>query len=180
MKKSSSASRKKSRAVKAPPGARAGRPQMPGGYQIAGPRSGSGLLPWSWVDDRLRKAWTYWVATTRSDGRPHVMPVWAVWSGEAVYFGTDRSSQKARNLASRPAISVQVEKNDEAIVLEGIAREAPASSLSEIDALYLAKYRTRLLDAPGDLVVYEVRPRRVIALRERDFNRSATRWLLPA
>jgi hypothetical protein len=108
------------------------------------------------------------------------MPVWAVWSGEAVYFGTDRSSQKARNLASRPAISVQVEKNDEAIVLEGIAREAPASSLSEIDALYLAKYRTRLLDAPGDLVVYEVRPRRVIALRERDFNRSATRWLLPA
>ena len=57
---------------------RSGRPHMPG-YGILGPDGGTGLLPWSWAEERLRDSRNYWLATVRPDGRPHVMPVWAVW-----------------------------------------------------------------------------------------------------
>jgi hypothetical protein len=53
---------------------RASRPNMPG-YGILGPTQGSGLLPWSWAEQRLLAARNYWVASCWPDGRPHVMPV---------------------------------------------------------------------------------------------------------
>jgi hypothetical protein len=57
---------------------RASRPHMPG-YGSGGPTQGSGLLPWSWAEQRLLASRNYWVATSWPDGRPHVMPVWGVW-----------------------------------------------------------------------------------------------------
>ena len=38
--------------------------------------------------------------------------------------------------------------------------------------------KMRLSEAPGDLVIYALRPRLALAWRERDSNRSATRWRL--
>ena len=52
------------------------RPVMPAGYGI--PTADSGMLPWRWVDEPLTAARTYWVDTTRPDGRPPVAPVWGV------------------------------------------------------------------------------------------------------
>ena len=43
-----------------------------------------------------------WVCSTRPDGRPHAMPVWALWIDGALWFSTDPSSYKARNLARSP------------------------------------------------------------------------------
>jgi hypothetical protein len=54
---------------------RASRPYMPG-YGIVGPTQGSGLLPWSWAEERLTASRNYWVASSWPDGRPHAMPVW--------------------------------------------------------------------------------------------------------
>ena len=45
---------------------------------------------------RLRAAMSYWIATTRPDGRPHAAPVWGVWLDDALWFGT--MGQKVRNL----------------------------------------------------------------------------------
>jgi hypothetical protein len=56
---------------------RASRPYMPG-YGILGPTKGSGLLPWSWAEERLTASRNYWVASSWPDGRPHSMPVWGV------------------------------------------------------------------------------------------------------
>ena len=42
------------------------------------PRATTGMLPWSWAEERLTRSHDYWCATTWPDGRPHVMPVWAV------------------------------------------------------------------------------------------------------
>ena len=43
-----------------------------------GVEEGGELLPWAWALERLTRSHDYWVATSRPDGRPHVMPVWAV------------------------------------------------------------------------------------------------------
>src|SRR5687768_8538475 len=43
---------------------------------------------------------TYWLATTRSDGRPHVMPVISFWIGGALHVVAGEVTQKARNIAA--------------------------------------------------------------------------------
>src|SRR5207253_6140331 len=54
----------------------ASRPYMPG-YGL--PKGAKGLLPWSWAERLLNKSHNYWIATSRPDGTPHVMVVWALW-----------------------------------------------------------------------------------------------------
>jgi Pyridoxamine 5'-phosphate oxidase len=103
-----------------------GRPYMPG-YGIR--PDGEGLLPWSFVDERMANARNYWVATTRPDGRPHATPVSGVWIDGSFYFGTGPGSRKARNLAKNQHLVVHLESGDEVVILEGVAEEVadPAS-----------------------------------------------------
>jgi hypothetical protein len=41
---------------------------------------------------------TYWLATVRPDGRPHVMPVIGIWADDAFYFLSGEGTRKGRNL----------------------------------------------------------------------------------
>lgn len=149
------------------------RPQMPSGY---GMLTGGEHLPWSWAEERLVSSRNYWIATTRPDGRPHVMPVWGVWLEGSVIFGTDRGSRKARNLAASPAVVVHLESGDEVVIIEGPAEEiADTRMLQAADDAYKAKYGQSLLGAPGDVIIYRVRPVVVFAWQESDFF-QATRW----
>jgi general stress protein 26 len=145
------------------------------GYGI--PADRKGMLEWSRVHQQLLESHNYWIATTRPDGLPHAVPVWGVWLDGALYFGTDRRSRKARNLAKNHGAIIHLESGDDAVILEGAAQEIDNGSVVDrIDAAYFAKYKMRLRDAPGKLVIYAVRPRVALAWRERDFPRSATRW----
>jgi general stress protein 26 len=148
---------------------------MPSGYGI--PEHARGLMSWRAAAARLARSRNYWVVTASPDARPHAVPVWGVFLDGAVCFGTDRSSRKARNLARNPRLVVHLESGDDALMLEGEARETKdAALLARIDKAYRAKYKMKLTDAPGDLVVYTLRPQTAFAWRERDFNRSATRF----
>jgi hypothetical protein len=63
----------------------------------------SGTTSWEVARDRLanpEKQRTSWLATTRPDGRPHVMPVIAFWIDGAIHIVTGESTRKARNLAA--------------------------------------------------------------------------------
>jgi nitroimidazol reductase NimA-like FMN-containing flavoprotein (pyridoxamine 5'-phosphate oxidase superfamily) len=53
---------------------------------------------WSIARGRLEEAEVFWLSTVRPDGRPHVTPLLAVWSGHAPYFATGAQERKARNL----------------------------------------------------------------------------------
>ena len=82
-------------------------------YGIQGPDEGSGLLPWSWAEERLTTSRNYWVTSLWPDGRPHSMPVWGIWDGEALWFSSGRRSRKARNLAADPRCVVTTEDANE-------------------------------------------------------------------
>src|SRR2546426_3425578 len=92
------------------------RPDIPG-YGL--PKTKKGLVPWKWAEDRLSKSRQYWIATTRPDGRPHVMVVWALWLNGMLYFATGKDSRKARNLFHNPHCTMCTERADEAVILEG-------------------------------------------------------------
>jgi hypothetical protein len=119
---------------------------MPAGYGI--PESDEGMLDWSWAVERLETARNYWFGTTRPEGRPHVMPGWAVWLGGELYFEGSPLTRRARNLALNPAVVVHLESGDEVVILEGEAREVgkPDRALAErLAAGFTAKYAATTL-----------------------------------
>jgi nitroimidazol reductase NimA-like FMN-containing flavoprotein (pyridoxamine 5'-phosphate oxidase superfamily) len=158
------------------------RPEMPKDYGLTKPRKAGDLLSWDWAEERLTKSKIFWVCTTRPDGRPHSVPVWGVWCEGGFYFGTGRTTRKARNLSANSAISVHAEAGEDAVILEGTVRETPAGQAMEaVDAAYNSKYGMKLTGAGSeDMVVYELRPKVVLAWREHDFNKCATRWRFSA
>ena len=143
-----------------------------------------GMLSWEWVSGRMSESRNYWITTTRPDGRPHAAPVWGVWVDETLYFGTAPGSRKARNLAHNPNVAVHLESGDEAVIMEGVAEELtdPDPSLStKIIAAYAAKYEDPETGGEFQLGSTEglkaVRPGVAFAWLERDFPRTATRWI---
>jgi PPOX class probable F420-dependent enzyme len=159
----------------------AGRPFMPG-YGIAGPDEGGGLLPWSWAEERLAGSHTYWLVTVRPDGRPHAMPVWAVWDDGALWFSSAVGSRKIRNLRAERRCVATTEDGRRPVVVEGRATiVTEPASLQRLVDLENAKYGTALdvafLD-PAVNATVRVDPERVFGLDEDAFSDSPTRWEL--
>jgi PPOX class probable F420-dependent enzyme len=151
---------------------------MPTGYGLKGPRSGSGLLPWSHAAAQLAEARNYWVGTVRADGRPHAMPVWGVWHDGWLLFSTSRASQKGRNLARDPRVVVHLESGDEVVILEGVAEElTDMDRLTQFAEVYDAKYHFRPDIRDRTNVTYAVRPQVAFGWLEKDFPGGATRWI---
>ncbi|MGC2526890.1 MAG: pyridoxamine 5'-phosphate oxidase family protein, partial [Candidatus Acidiferrum sp.] len=88
-----------------------------------------GLKSWSWALERLEKSHNYWIATTRPDGRPHLMLVWGVWWEDAFWFSTGPNTRKAKNIAVHTFCTIGTDRADEAVVLEGVPREVPDRAL---------------------------------------------------
>ena len=154
----------------------ASRPYMKG-YGV--PADPEGMLPWSHVAERMAGSRNYWICTTRPDGRPHAMPVWGLWLDETLYFGTGRDTVKARNLAANPAVVVHLESGDDMVVIEGVAEEItpdPALAQRLADASE-AKYN--LSNDPNESAgpTYVLRPHVAFAWLEKDFVKTATRWV---
>jgi nitroimidazol reductase NimA-like FMN-containing flavoprotein (pyridoxamine 5'-phosphate oxidase superfamily) len=93
---------------------------MPG-YGILPAEEGSGLLPWSWAEERLRSSRNYWVVSVWPDGRPHSMPVWGVWHEGTFWFSSSLGSRKARNLTANGRCVITTEDADSPVVVEGTA-----------------------------------------------------------
>jgi PPOX class probable F420-dependent enzyme len=154
---------------------------MPG-YGTLGPNEGTGLLPWSWAEERLQSSRTYWLATRSPDGRPHVMPVWAVWHDGALWFSSSIGSRKARNLAADARCTITTDDAENPVIIEGTSELITehgdlATLLREENAKYNTEYGIEMLD-PAVIAAFRVRPRRVFGLSTADFNGSPTRWVL--
>ncbi len=103
------------------------RPQIPVGYGV--PESDEGLLTWQAVEERLIGSDQYWMATTRPDGRPHVVPRWGVWLDGGLYYDGAPTTIHVRNLISNPACSLHLEDGWRAVVVEGLAAPADPPGL---------------------------------------------------
>jgi len=146
---------------------------MPG-YGLQPPTAEAGLLPWSFVSEKMASAWNYWLATASPDGKPQTAPVWGIWVKEQFYFSTAKRSRKARNLAVNPQLSVHLESGDEVVILEGRVEKVHAGAwLDHLDQTYHTKYNVHLTTQNP---VYRLAAETAFAWRERDFPTSATRW----
>jgi nitroimidazol reductase NimA-like FMN-containing flavoprotein (pyridoxamine 5'-phosphate oxidase superfamily) len=113
---------------------------MPG-YGILAANEGTGLLPWSWVEERLARSRSYWLATVTPSGAPDLMPVWAVWHENGLWFSSARDSRKARNLANEARCTLSTDEPLEPVVVAGRARRiADPAALERMLAGENAKY----------------------------------------
>lgn len=156
---------------------------MPG-YGVLPSTEGSGLLPWSWAEERLSASHDYWVGTVWPDGRPHLMPVWGAWSGDAFWFSSAAWSRKVRNLAEDPRCTVATDDALDPVVVDGTAEVRGDEKdrqrfLDVLNAKYGTDYGLDFLDGVAS-VCLEVRPVSVFGLRQADFAGSPTRWTFSA
>ncbi len=151
---------------------------MPG-YGVVGPEEGSGLLPWSWAEERLASSRYYWVATVWPDGRPHVTPVWGTWDDGALWFSSSERSRKARNLEADGRCVVTNDDPVRPVIVEGVAeRRTDRTDAESFAGQVTSKYHTDVSVAfVLENALYRVRPTRVFGLDEEDFTGSPTRWL---
>ena len=104
-------------------------------------RYGNGPLPWSRPHDLLAAdpppSATFFLGTTRPDGRPHTAPFGAIWHDGDIYLVSGPETRKSRNLTANPTCTVSVALEGLDLVLEGTAeRVTDQSSLAGIAARY--------------------------------------------
>lgn len=144
---------------------------------------------WEEARRRLEEADTYWLATVRPDGRPHVVPVLAVWVDGALHFCAGATTRKGRNLARDPHCVVTVGGPSLDLVVEGeAARVRDDAELRRVAEAYASKYGWQVTVHDGALHgdgaptagpppydVYEVNPTTAFGFGT-DESLNAMRW----
>jgi nitroimidazol reductase NimA-like FMN-containing flavoprotein (pyridoxamine 5'-phosphate oxidase superfamily) len=155
---------------------------------------GPSPVPWSEARGRLAEANGYWLATTRGDGRPHLVPVLAVWTDGALHFAASPASRKAKNLARDPHLAVTTSHQGLDVVVEGTARKVTDEArLRRVAEGYASKYDWRVAvregafhdtegaptAGPPPYEVYEVVPMTGFGLPVSE-GFAPTRWIVGA
>lgn len=141
------------------------RPHFPKGY-VDSPKR---FLEWSEVEGRLSEAIHYWLCSVRPDGRPHVVPKWAVWVDRRLYFDGSPETRHARNIVVNPNVNVHLEDGARAVILEGRSQAVvPDKELGlSLSGAYSRKYASLGYSPAPDSWnaggLYEINVRSVIA-----------------
>lgn len=97
--------------------------------------------PWAEARERLADADTYWLATVRQDGLPHLAPLLAVWVDDASHFVASRTSRKATNLAHDAHCVIATRREALDLVVEGmVAKVTGEARLHRVAEVYMTKY----------------------------------------
>jgi nitroimidazol reductase NimA-like FMN-containing flavoprotein (pyridoxamine 5'-phosphate oxidase superfamily) len=96
--------------------------------------------PWTTARARLERAGTYWLATVRPDGRPHVVPVLAVVVDDLHFCASERS-RKPGNLAADPRCVITAGSDTLDLVVEGEAAAiSDEAMVGRVADAYAVKY----------------------------------------
>jgi hypothetical protein len=117
----------------------------------------SGTTSWDVARERLANPEhqrTSWLATTRPDGRPHLMPVIATWIDDALHLVVGEGTRKGRNLAADDRCVIATSSTT--LPSLDIVLEGRAEPVTDDDAVrHIAEVLTKSgwpLEAKGDKV----------------------------
>jgi nitroimidazol reductase NimA-like FMN-containing flavoprotein (pyridoxamine 5'-phosphate oxidase superfamily) len=151
--------------------------------------SDPGAHPTGWDETRraLETAELFWISTVRSDGRPHVTPLLAIWLDDALHFCTGPGEQKAVNLRANPhvilttgstrwdaGLDVVVEGDAVAVSDDAILDRLAAAWRAKWDGRWEFEARKGLFHR-GDhqpALVFSVHPVKVLAFAKGDFSHT--------
>lgn len=120
---------------------------------------------------------SWWVCTTRPDGRPHTMPVWGLYIDDRLIFSTDPKSVKADNLSRNAGIALHLESGDQVAVVEGTAVPVTVDDIpTHFTRDYDKKYGFAVDPTEPGFGFFEVVPTKVFSWDEGKFVETAARW----
>lgn len=97
--------------------------------------------PWAEARERLETSGTYWLATMRPNGQPHVVPLLAVWTNDTLHFAASPTTRKAGNLAHNAHCVVTTSNGGLDLVVEGTATKVTdGTRLHHVAGAYASKY----------------------------------------
>jgi nitroimidazol reductase NimA-like FMN-containing flavoprotein (pyridoxamine 5'-phosphate oxidase superfamily) len=130
------------------------------------------MLEWVRVAAVLRNATIYWVATTRTDGAPHLIPIWGAWVDDTAYIEGGDETLWARNLAAGSAVHVGVDGDGLQVMVRGRAtkRDVDSATQTMIADVYAGKHPYR----PEGHTFWEIRPSSVLAWDTATIDAFAT------
>ena len=108
---------------------------------------GNAALEWSRVHDQLYAASattdvTWFLGTTRPDGRPHATGVDAIWLDGDFYVVSGPETRKSRNLEANPACTISAKMPGIDVVFEGDAARARDTSSRYVSRSLCAALRS--------------------------------------
>ena len=150
-------------------------------------------IPWSRAEKQLETPsntnTTYFLATVRPDGRPHVAGVGALWDDGKFYIVSGPGTRKSRNLSERPDCVISVKLADLDLVVEGAATKVTDdATLQRLAKLYDAQGWPATVEngaftapysapsaGPPPWHLYEFTPRAAVGVATAE-PFGATRW----
>jgi nitroimidazol reductase NimA-like FMN-containing flavoprotein (pyridoxamine 5'-phosphate oxidase superfamily) len=151
-----------------------------------------GAQPTSWQETlaAISQAEMFWISTVRTDGRPHVTPLVAVWLDDALHFSTGAGEQKALNLANNSRVALMTGAGDWQsgldVVVEGEAvRVTDPEQLQRLADAWAQKWDGRwrysvdnegFRHEVGAALVFAVRPSKVLAFAKGSFSHTRHRF----
>jgi len=134
--------------------------------------------------DRLIEERDFWLGTSGLDGAPHSSPVWLVEVGGVLYFFSERTTIKARNLKLNPLVVLHPPGASLVTIVHGAVVDlGQPTDHPDVLSAFVTKY-----DMPGDIdflpldpaadqyVLYRVEPDRAFAWDLADYEASQQRW----
>lgn len=113
-----------------------------------------------------------WLSMVRPDGRPHLVPIWFWWDGEAILIFSKPNAQKIRNLRDRPDVMLALgdaEEDFDIGLLRGTAELLDRPTRDVVPAAHLAKYAERMGAIGLDAETYAETYSQVIRITPADY-----------
>ena len=150
---------------------------------------GAAAPPWAEVTRVLAESEMFWLSTVRSDGRPHVTPLPAIWLDGVLYFVTGSLEQKAKNLLSDPRCILTTGTNQLRSGLDVVV-EGTAARVTDVPALHrlAALWKSKLdwdfqvtadgFRDPADRtgLVFGLAPQKVLAFGKSPYTQTRYRF----
>jgi len=151
---------------------------------------GSTAAGWDETRRAIEAAELFWISTVRSDGRPHVTPLVAVWLDGAIHFCTGPGEQKAMNLRNNPyvvlttgcnewndGLDVMIEGEAVQVTDDGTLRRLAEAWTTKWDGRWRYEARDGCLHhGPGQAWAFSVRPAKVLAFGKGEFRQTRHRF----
>ncbi len=99
------------------------------------------------IDRMLRAAPVIWLSSVRPDGRPHLVPIWFSWDGEAIVVASKPDAQKVRNIRSDSRVMLALGEPEEDFdvgMIEGTAQLPDLPARLALPRDHLAKYHAQM------------------------------------
>lgn len=152
---------------------------------------GTEATPWSETEALLAAAQMFLVVTVRADGRPHAVPLLALWDDGALHLVTGPEEQKHKNFEHSPLVSLTTTSGNAFaegydVVVDGTAvRVTDDARLRELAALWPERFGEEweydvrdgsFWHQGGPAHVYVVRPDVVRTFTRGPYRQTAYRF----